>query len=387
MLLAIDTSCDETALTVLDIGKVLRGEALSGELIRSEIISSQVKLHQPYGGVVPELASREHLKNLPILFKNCLSQAGIKKEDISAVAVTRGPGLNGCLLVGLCFAKAFAAVRRVPLLALNHMEGHIFAVELTGKQIQYPALALVVSGGHTMLVSMQGFRQYKILAKTRDDAAGEAFDKAANLLGLGYPGGAALSKLAERGNSQAYKLPIGLSTDPTAFSFSGLKTAVSRLISSVGANYYSPNDMCASIQHAIVKALVDKTVSAISTFANVSAVASAKVEASADASAHHTQPKTLILAGGVASNQYLRDWLSKEATTRNINFLVPPQKWCTDNASMIAALAARVIIENKEKFLNWQSSGISEEGKVGVEIGIDTRSDISALSRWSLAEL
>jgi N6-L-threonylcarbamoyladenine synthase len=231
MLLAIDTSCDETALTVLDIDKVLvDGEVLSEKHILSEIISSQVKLHAPYGGVVPELAAREHFNNLQILFKNILSQAGIKKDDISVVAVTRGPGLNGCLLVGFCFAKAFAAMRKIPLLALNHVEGHIFSAELMGRAIQYPALALVVSGGHTMLVLMKGFRQYEIVAKTRDDAAGEAFDKSANLLGLGYPGGAALAKRAELGNALAYKLPIGLAGVDEAFSFSGLKTAVGRLV-------------------------------------------------------------------------------------------------------------------------------------------------------------
>lgn len=360
MLLAIDTSCDETALTILDIGKILQGEVLSDKLIRSEIISSQVKLHKPYGGVVPELASREHLKNLPILFEDALSQAKIKKEDISAVAVTRGPGLNGCLLVGLCFAKAFATVREVPLLALNHMEGHIFAAELMGRPIQYPALALVVSGGHTMLVSMQGFRQYEILAKTRDDAAGEAFDKAANLLGLGYPGGAALSKLAERGDSLAYKLPVGLSDHDDAFSFSGLKTAVVRLVDSLKVDADLSEqmvwDLCASVQHAIAKALVDKTVRAM----------------------QKVNPKDLILVGGVASNQYLRDWLSREAAACGVNFIVPQRRWCTDNASMIAGLAARVIVENKEKFLDWKP--------VGNEIGIDTPGDISALSRWRIEE-
>ena len=359
MLLAIDTSCDETALTVLDIGKVLQGDEVSEKLILSEIISSQVKLHKPYGGVVPELASREHLKNFPVLFEDVLTRAKIEKSDISAVAVTSGPGLNGCLLVGLCFAKSFAAVRKVPLLALNHIEGHIFASELMGRQIMYPALALVVSGGHTMLVSMDGFRQYKILAKTRDDAAGEAFDKAANILGLGYPGGAVLSQYAERGDRLAYKLPVGLNDNDDAFSFSGLKTAVLRLVSLLRERGELSEqvtfDVCASVQHAIAKALVEKTVRAI----------------------RKVNPKDLILVGGVASNQYLRDWLEREAGVCGVNFTVPHKRWCTDNASMMASLATRVIVENKERFLSWKPGGS--------DMGIDTPYDVSALPRSNVA--
>ncbi|MDR2337636.1 MAG: tRNA (adenosine(37)-N6)-threonylcarbamoyltransferase complex transferase subunit TsaD [Deltaproteobacteria bacterium] len=349
MLLAIDTSCDETALAILDIKKVLAGEVLSEKLLVSEVVSSQIKLHEPYGGVVPELAAREHFNNLPILFENILSQAKIKKDDISTVAVTRGPGLNGCLLVGLCFAKAFAAMRKLQLLALNHVEGHIFSAELMGKPLQYPALALVVSGGHTMLVFMKSFRRYEIIAKTRDDAAGEAFDKSANLLGLGYPGGAILSQRAALGNALAYKLPVGLAGVNEAFSFSGLKTAVGRLVNSLAQSKENLseqiiNDVAAAVQQAIIKALVDKTVAAM----------------------RRVRPRNLILVGGVAANQYLRIWLENEAREQKVEFIVPERRWCTDNASMIASLAARVLLEGQ--------AGISDFY-------------ISALPQWSILDI
>ncbi len=329
MLLAIDTSCDETALTIFDIQRALASNVISEDLIKSEIISSQIKLHALYGGVVPELASREHFKNLPILFKQALQEAQIKEGDITHVAVTRGPGLNGCLLVGLCFAKAFALARKISFLPVHHIEGHIYAAELMGHPLRYPTLALVVSGGHTMLVLLKSFRNYQVIAKTRDDAAGEAFDKSANILGLGYPGGYALSQRAENGDKFAYKFPIGLADADDAFSFSGLKTAVSRKVQELNNKCHSIdsatiNDLAASIQHAIVQALVSKTTLAIEKY----------------------KPFDCILVGGVAANQYLRDTLNNECQLHNVNFIVPKHRWCTDNASMIAMLATRIVQED-----------------------------------------
>ncbi|MCB0325002.1 MAG: tRNA (adenosine(37)-N6)-threonylcarbamoyltransferase complex transferase subunit TsaD, partial [Bdellovibrionales bacterium] len=266
MLLAIETSCDETAVAVLDVEPFLSGAPV-GTYLKADLISSQAKLHQPYGGVVPELASRAHLINVPLMVEEALRLAGASLDTVSAIAVTRGPGLKGCLLVGLCYAKALSHARGVPLLAVHHIEGHLLAGELLppDERPQWPVLALVVSGGHTMLVLMRGLGDYTVIAKTRDDAAGEAFDKGATLLGLPYPGGPQLSARAKDGDPTRFKLPVGVADDPTSFSFSGLKTAVQRLIHQLGEEAREPqtvNDLSASLQHAIVRALVEKSLQA-----------------------------------------------------------------------------------------------------------------------------
>ena len=339
MLVAIETSCDETAVAVFDrSGRVL-----------SELVSSQIELHQPYGGVVPELAAREHLTNLPLLFERALSEAKISIVDITAIAATRGPGLNGCLLVGFAFAKAFAQARSIPLLPVNHLEGHLWAGDLLENPVEPPFLALLVSGGNTALVLVRDFRDYEIVAETLDDAVGEAFDKVAMMLGLSYPGGPALSRLAESGNPVKYPLPVGLEGDPTRFSFSGVKTAVHRLIAEVrekGGGELSEGqraDLAASVEANLVKTLVIKTEAALKL---------------------HPEVRGLLLTGGVAANKKLRSELSELSGRHSLRFEVPPQKWCTDNAAMIGAVAFRQLQRPLEQ---WSGFG--------------------PLPRWPLSEL
>ncbi len=358
MLLAIETSCDETAAAVFDISKVWEGEA-SFPLL-SEVISSQIKLHQPYGGVVPELAAREHIKNLPLVVNQALRQAGIAPDALSAVAVTRGPGLKGCLLTGLSFAKAVSYSLGVPLLPVNHLEGHLLAGELIS-ETKYPMMALLVSGGHTQLIFAPKFRSYTVLASTRDDAAGEAFDKIGSLLGLPYPGGPALSKAAVGGNKKAYDLPLALSEDPRSFSFSGLKTAALRLVQELGEKIKNEDviaDFCASVEHAIVETLVKKTVIHLK----------------------QTPPQTFLLTGGVAANRSLRDRLSETLSLHNVEFRVLPPQWCTDNAAMIGAVAARILCEKHKIYSQWNQES---EGNLGPQVSFA----LDARARWPLSEL
>lgn len=364
MLLAIETSCDETAVALLDRAKPVLEYTSFSDLIRADLISSQATLHMPYGGVVPELASREHVKNLRPLVEEALRIAGVSASELSAVACTRGPGLKGCLLVGLSFAKAFAATQRIPLLPIHHIEGHLFAAELAtpGARPELPSLSLVVSGGHTLLVLQRAFREYRLLASTRDDAAGEAFDKTASLLGLPYPGGPALAMKANTGDAKRFKLPIGMMSDPSAFSFSGLKTAVFRLVqqleqSSGALDEQTVCDIAASVQGAIVDALIRKTKEAI----------------------RAEKPRSFVLTGGVAANDALREALAKEMQKRAIKFFVPSKRWCTDNAAMIGVLALRTLEEDRERFCEprWNSS---------MQLGPDAPFDIGALPRWPLIE-
>ncbi len=364
MLLAIETSCDETAVAVLSRSRPMIEHKSFSDLVLADLISSQASLHMPYGGVVPELASREHIKNLPPLVDEALRLAGVRASDITAVACTRGPGLKGCLLVGLSFAKAFAAVQRVPLLPIHHIEGHLFAAELAepGQRPQLPSLSLVVSGGHTLLILQTAFREYRLLASTRDDAAGEAFDKSASLLGLPYPGGPALSMRAKLGDPKRFPLPIGMMSDSSAFSFSGLKTAVSRLVQaqtrSGGLDEQAVCDIAASVERAIVDALLRKTREAI----------------------RAEKPKSFVLTGGVAANDTLREALVKEMQKRALKIYVPSKRWCTDNAAMIGALALRTLEESAERYVapQWSSAA---------ELGPDAPFDIGALPRWPLVEL
>ena len=362
MLLAIETSCDETAVALLDVSKNVIEQTSFAELVRADLISSQASLHMPYGGVVPELASREHIKNLPPLVDEALRLARISAQDITAVACTRGPGLKGCLLVGLSFAKAFSAAQRVPLLPVHHIEGHLFAAELAipGQRPELPSLSLVVSGGHTLLVLQTAFREYRLLASTRDDAAGEAFDKTASLLGLPYPGGPALALKAQSGDPKRFPLPIGMMSDPSAFSFSGLKTAVSRLVlqlqgSAAVLDDQTVCDIAASVQHAIVQALLRKSREAI----------------------RAEKPRSFVLTGGVAANDALRETLAAELQKRAIKFYVPPKRWCTDNAAMIGVLALRTMEENPDRYRSpsWNSR---------TQLGPDAPFDIGALPRWPL---
>lgn len=329
MLVAIENSCDETAIAIFDLDKLeskLSGVDYSQALI-ADVVSSQVKLHEAYGGVVPELAAREHQKNLPIVYAEALQRAGITTEAVKVVAATQGPGLKGCLSVGFCFSKALAFSRDIPLIPVHHIEGHIFAYELLqGKpSVESPILALVVSGGHTMLLLVKGFGDYQLLAETRDDAAGEAFDKIASLLHLPYPGGPNLSRVAMSGRGDAYHFPRSLPNDPASFSFSGLKTSVLQTLQKIGEGVSDPTvqaDLAASAEQAIVDSLVSKTVFAL----------------------QQCEAKLVVLSGGVAANRLLRQNLKLAVESCGRAFLVPELRYCTDNAAMIGVVAHKKLV-------------------------------------------
>ena len=335
LILGIESSCDETAAAVVE----------DGEQIRSSIVASQMVTHGKYGGVVPELASREHLRAIVPVVREALDSAGVKLDDLAAVAATVGPGLVGSLLVGLTYAKALSFARGIPLIAVNHIEGHIHAVILEAKRagtpVRFPALALVVSGGHTHLFEVREGFQYRLLGKTRDDAAGEAFDKVAKLLGFGYPGGPIIDRLAPYGNSTAVKFTFAkMKGNALDFSFSGLKTAVLRWVEAhdmdaeietrkaLRREKPSPSvdewlavtpartlDLVASFQHAVIHELLTR----------------------ADASAEAIEAESLIISGGVACNSELRAAAKSSGLPYEIYFPTPGLS--TDNAAMIAAAA------------------------------------------------
>ncbi len=371
MLLAIETSCDETAVAVLDLSPALRN---SSEYLKADIISSQTKLHEPFGGVVPELAAREHNQNLPVLVSSALRDSIISVKDISLVAVTRGPGLKGCLLSGLAFAKAFAGAKGVPLLALHHLEGHIFASHLMPEDEQpvYPCLSLIVSGGHTMLVYIPCFREYRIVAQTRDDAAGEAFDKVATLLGLPYPGGPALSAAAAAGNPQCFRFPVAIPQDPASFSFSGLKTAVQRTVTQLKNSQSNKAaerqvldkelvaNLAASLEAAIVRALVEKSLVAV----------------------QELKPRSFLLTGGVAANKVLRARFAEVLAPLEVRFSVPKQRWCTDNAAMMGVLAREIVLHDPSPYAAWR-----EGARASGMLGPGVRSAVSAMPKWPLDQL
>lgn len=306
-ILGIETSCDETGAALYDPEKGLLAQALH----------SQVDLHAVYGGVVPEIASRDHIRRLLPMVREVLADAGIERPD--AVAYTAGPGLVGALMVGSGLANGLALAWGCPLVPVHHMEGHLMALMLEAEPPAYPFVALLVSGGHTMLVDVQGLGRYRILGSTLDDAAGEAFDKTAKLLGLGYPGGPALARLAEAGDEAAYSLPRPMLGKPGAdFSFSGLKTAVMRLVQSTrqSGNFDAARaDIAASFQRAVVDTLVTRTLQAAK---------------SIDAS-------RIVVAGGVGANVLLRKELSASFTGR---VYYPRLELCTDNGAMIAVAGA-----------------------------------------------
>jgi len=314
LILGIESSCDETAAAVVRDGRE----------ILSSVIASQIDLHRPWGGVVPELASREHLEKIEPIVIEALEKAHLILKDIDAIAVTQGPGLIGSLLVGVCYAKALAWGLDIPLVGINHIEGHVYSVAFENSPVEYPALALIVSGGHTNIFYVPSEGQYKVVSRTRDDAAGEAFDKVAKMLGLGYPGGPVIEKLALEGDSSKVRFPRAKISDGRPdLSFSGLKTAVSRYVKENNiqplANGDAPTreikDLAASFQQAVVSALVD-------TFEKL---------------ADELQPKTLIVAGGVACNRALRQAAETAANRLDIPVYFPSKHLSTDNAAMIAA--------------------------------------------------
>ncbi len=306
MILGIETSCDETAAAVL---------APSGAVLSNVVVSQDV--HRLYRGVVPEIASREHVRKLAPAVKGALADAGASLDDVSAVAVTAGPGLVGSLLVGVTFAKSVALARGLPLLGVNHLEGHVLSPVLEAPDLAPPIVVLVASGGHTLLVHVRALEHLDVVGRTRDDAAGEAFDKVAVLLGLGYPGGAALERHAEGGDPRAFDLPRArLEPDALDFSFSGIKTAVRFLLERDPDAGEEPrsHDLAASFQAAMAGVLVEKTMRAAERF-DVPAVA---------------------LAGGVAANRSLRTALEAACAERRLRFVAPRLAYCGDNAAMIA---------------------------------------------------
>lgn len=310
LVLALETSCDETSAAVV----------LGGRRILSNIISSQVPHHQKFGGVVPEIASRKHIENIIGVVDEALLSAGVRLNELDAVGVTYGPGLVGALLVGVATAKAMSFAVDLPLIGVNHLEGHIFANLLAFPELEPPFVALVVSGGHTSLVHVQGYNSFQLLGQTRDDAAGEAFDKIARVMGLPYPGGPEIERLAQSGNKNAIVFPRALAgKDNLEFSFSGLKSAVLNYLNSATQKSESIDygDVAASFQSAIISALISKTLQA----------------------AKKTATHTIVVAGGVAANTELQKELRLACEAEGIRFFVPPLSLCTDNAAMIACRA------------------------------------------------
>lgn len=308
LILGIETSCDETAAAVV------RG----GTEVLSNVVASQVDLHARFGGVVPEIASRNHLEAVNLVIDEALDVAGAGLDDLDAIAVTVGPGLVGALHVGLATAKAIAFATGLPLVGVNHIEGHVFANLLEHPDMRPPLVALIVSGGHTLLVYVPDFGEYEVMGSTIDDAAGEAFDKIAKFLGLGYPGGPAIDKLAKSGNPEAIPFPRAmLHTKDFDFSLSGLKTAVINYVRKEREQGREPPlaDVAASFQAAVIDVQVHKTLHA----AELKKVA------------------TVLLGGGVASNTALRDKLRSELINRNMRLVFPSGRMCTDNAAMIAS--------------------------------------------------
>jgi N6-L-threonylcarbamoyladenine synthase len=312
-ILSIETSCDESGIALVRASGTVRAPKFT---VLQNFVASQIKIHQPFGGVVPNLAKREHLKNLPILFAKLNKKVARLKPDL--ITVTVGPGLEPALWTGIEFAKKIAKDMGKPLIGANHLEGHLYSPLLmdSASKVQFPAVALIVSGGHTVLLKMDSFTKWKRLGETRDDAAGEAFDKVARLLDLPYPGGPEIEKLARKGNSNAVPFPRPMLHDKNYdFSFSGLKTAVLYYIRNHDPKERAPQaDIAASFQAAALDVLVAKTMRAARTF----------------------DARTVMLSGGVASNKALRASLKKEATKSGCAFLAPDLKYNLDNGAMIA---------------------------------------------------
>ena len=319
-ILGIESSCDETSAAIVK----------NGTEDIATVISSQIDIHKDYGGVVPEIASRHHVKNITIVLEECLTKANMKMEDIDAIAITYGPGLIGSLLIGLEAAKTLAFIYNKPLIPVHHIAGHIYANSLV-KELQFPLLAVVVSGGHTELVEMPKHYTFNKLGGTLDDAIGECYDKVARVIGLEYPGGPKVDKLAAIGN-RTYNLPIPLQDDSYNFSFSGLKSAVINLVHNEEqrGEKIREADLAASFQSVAVEEITNKVRKAI-------------VEKHA---------KNIIVAGGVAVNQGLRTAISNLADEYNINLSIPPMKYCTDNATMIAAAGYYAYLDGRRADLN-----------------------------------
>ena len=329
LVLGIESSCDETAAAVIDSGKM-----------RSSVIASQIKDHSKYGGVVPEIASRKHIEAINMVIQEALANAQVTLNEIEGIAVTRGPGLIGSLLIGLSTAKALAYALNIPLVGVNHLEVHFAARFLAEKPPTFPFCALVVSGGHTNVYLVKNYHDFILLGQTRDDAAGEAFDKAAKLLNLGYPGGVVIDKLAKLGNPQAVTFPRAMKDSPD-FSFSGLKTSLLTMLKKRGRDFEESQlpDVVASYQEAIVDVLVEKTIRA----------------------AQNNKIDRIVVCGGVAANGRLRERFAVAADAGKMELFIPPIILCTDNAAMIAAI-----------------------GEIMLKNGRSDSLDLNAVSRWPL---
>jgi len=326
MILGIDTSCDDTSAAVV----------VDGQRPLSNVVQSQVRLHSPHGGVVPELASREHVKNIVPVIHESLNRAEVHMKDLDGIAVTVGPGLVGSLLVGLYYAKGMAYVHDIPLLAINHLEGHILSIFLEKDVPAFPFLALTVSGGHTSLYHVKGYGRYCLLGQTLDDAAGEAFDKVAKVLGLGYPGGMIIERFALAGNRDKIQFPRAyLTADSLDFSFSGLKTAVALYVKKWRAdpaekNRVTVNDIAASFQESIVDVLVHKVMRA----------------------REKVGTQGLVVAGGVACNRRLRARMSEAASMEGVQVYYPRPEYCTDNGAMIAVAGYHRLLNGEKAELS-----------------------------------
>lgn len=308
--LAIESSCDETAAAVL----------LDGRKVLSNVISSQIDVHKLYGGVVPEIASRHHLNNINTVVDSAVSEAGMKLEDVDLIGVTYGPGLVGALLIGLATAKAYALALNKPLVGVHHIQGHISANYIEHKELEPPFMALVISGGHTNIVEVTGYNECRVLGGTRDDAAGEAYDKVARVLGLGYPGGPLIDRIAKKGNPHAVEFKrVFLEKGSLDFSFSGIKTGVLNYINSEkqAGREINTADVAAGFQAAVLDVIVAKTLSA----------------------ALDMNKDKIVLAGGVAANSRLREMFEEECGRHGIGLYYPSPILCTDNAAMIGCAA------------------------------------------------
>lgn len=310
LILAIESSCDETAAAVVK----------NGREVLSNVISSQIELHKLYGGVVPEIASRKHIEKINQVIEEALQEAKVTLDDIDAIGVTYGPGLVGALLVGVAAAKAIAYAKKLPLVGVHHIEGHISANFIENKELEPPFICLVVSGGHTHLVCVKDYGEYEIIGRTRDDAAGEAFDKVARAIGLGYPGGPKIDKLSKEGNPEAIVFPKAHVADaPYDFSFSGVKSSVLNYINGcqMKGQEFNQADIAASFQKAVTDVLVDNAMKAVDEYGL----------------------SKLAIAGGVASNSSLRKAMKEACEAKNVEFYHPSPIFCTDNAAMIGVAA------------------------------------------------